>query len=439
MNAVKKYFIFIGIILLGFGSCKDFLDVKPKGEIIPEKLVDFEMMFNGTILTNLVSAEMEYATDEVYRTYGREDDRIEANIYLWRKDLDNDIVASPQVWLARYKTIYFSNFLVNNVMSAIDGSQAEKENLIAQAKAIRATSYFNLLTVFSKAANLDQNPDDLGLPLVTSTNVTDVVPQRSTIKETVDYMIKDLTEAIAHLPEQHQDRWRVSKYGAAGMLSRLYLYVHDYPKAYEYATLALNRPGEQKMLNYNTIAAYPTPNVNVERIWIDFTNVASGATYSKDQQAMYTPEDLRLALLTSASRTRKPNTGTGVSMPEMYLTQAECLARDNKADEALAIINMIRENRLPTDDPNIVLTASNAEEALTHVLDERRRELAFYGTRWMDMKRLDYEGKMPAVNRYMGNNPANEVLVTLSPKSDSYTFEIPLKVQYINPTLKRNY
>jgi hypothetical protein len=443
MCTPKKYLVFIGIVLLTFPSCKDFLDVKPKGEIIPEKMNEFELMFNGPTLTNMVPLELENATDDTYQNYGLEAASREANVYFWRKNLDNDVESTPQIWQARYKTIYFCNYLIHNVMNAVDGSLQEKKAMIAQAKAIRATSFLYLLTAFSRAYQADQNPGDLGLALVTSTNVTDVIPQRSTLKETVDDMIRDLTEAIADLPEQYNDRWRVTRYGAAGILSRLYLYIHDYPKANEFATLAMNRPGPVKILDYNTIpntSAFPAATANVEKIWIDFSKIGESYMLTKELLNLYTKEDLRRKLLISTGGSKIANVVSGgIGFPELYLTQAECLARDNKPAEAMAVVNMIRKNRLPLNDPNVNLTAADAAQALTHVLNERRRELAFCGTRWMDMKRLDLEGKMPPVNRYKNNDPTNTVVFTLAPKSASYTFEIPLKVQYLNPNIQRNY
>jgi hypothetical protein len=443
MNTPKKYLVVMGMILLIFSSCKDFLDVKPKGELIPEKLMDFELMFNGSTLTKLIPAELENATDDTYQSYGAEAGSKEANIYFWRKNLDNDLESTPQIWLSRYKTIYFCNYLINNVMHANDGSLQDKKILIAQAKAIRATSFLYLLTAFTKAYTPGQNPDDPGLSLVTSTNVMDVIPQRASLKETLSDMVRDLMEAIADLPEQHTDRWRVTRYGAAGILSRLYLYIHDYPKAKEYAILALSRPGAAKLLDYNTIpntAAFPIPGNNVEKIWIDFSEIAESFLYTKELLSLYTKEDLRLKLFVNTGGRKVANVVSGgVGFPELYLIQAECLARENKPEEAIALVNQIRKNRLPANDPNLNLSATDAAQALILVLNERRRELAFCGLRWMDMKRLDMEDKMTVVNRYKNNDPTNTVIATLAPKSAAYTFEIPLKVQYLNPTIQRNY
>ena len=83
------------------------------------------------------------------------------------------------------------------------------------------------------------------------------------------------------------------------------------------------------------------------------------------------------------------------------------------------------------------VTASTKEEALKIILNERRWELALQGTRWSDMKRLDAENKMPAVQRL--DLATGEVLETLAPKSPRYTFEIPSRVLLFNPNMEKNF
>jgi len=82
------------------------------------------------------------------------------------------------------------------------------------------------------------------------------------------------------------------------------------------------------------------------------------------------------------------------------------------------------------------LTASDGETALAIVLAERRRELVFGGLRWMDMKRLDKEGRMPELQRI--NRRTGEVLATLKPQGKAYTLQIPARVRKFNPNMDIN-
>jgi hypothetical protein len=437
----------IGLILMSLFSCKDFLDVKPKGQVIPEKLVDYELMFNSLAMTNLVPDLLESATDDGYSIVGTEANTTAANAYFWRKDLDIDVEIPPVIWANNYNKLYYCNYIINNVLEATEASLTEKKSLLAQARVIRALNYLYTLTAFANAYDPAKNPNDLGVPLVTSTNVTDKVPLRSTLKECFDYMINDLTLAMDDLPVQHKDRWRVTKYVAAGVFARVYLYAHNYVKANEYATLALQSTQTNKILDYNTFASitnFPVPGLNNEKLWLDYTSVAVNANYAKQLLNLYTADDLRLKLFSkvnaSAMVYRAGNTtNAGISYPELYLTQAEYLARNNQPNPAMDIVNLIRKNRLPANTANLNLSAGTAAQALILVLEERRRELAFSGVRWLDMKRLDQEGMMPVVSRYPNNDPTATAIASLQPKSKGYTFEIPLKVQLLNSNIQLNY
>ena len=49
------FFLLWGLLLCG---CDDFLDVKPKGKDIPEKIAHYDGLFNNTILTNLIFSKV---------------------------------------------------------------------------------------------------------------------------------------------------------------------------------------------------------------------------------------------------------------------------------------------------------------------------------------------------------------------------------------------
>jgi len=59
-------------------------------------------------------------------------------------------------------------------------------------------------------------------------------------------------------------------------------------------------------------------------------------------------------------------------------------------------------------------------EALDTILVERRKELAFRGLRWSDLRRLNKEGWGIMLNRNL-----NGVPYTLPPNSELYTLPIP--------------
>lgn len=440
-------YIHVILIIAVFTSCDDYLEVTPKGEIIPETLEDYELMLNSNAMTNLSDPFYEYFSDDIYMEIGSDEISPEANAYFWRIDLDENSDDNSTIWLSTYQSQYYANTIINNVMESTAGSESDKRGVLAEAMTIRAMNYLNLLTVFSNAYSPEVNPEDLGVPIVTSINVTESIPPRATLNACFSLIIEDLKQAIEWLPESQRNRWRVTKYTAAAVLARTYLYIQDYQNAYTYASMALQSHQENKLLDYNTLEEFPILEQNSEKLWIDKTSIGAdgdGKYYSAELLALFDSDDLRLSTFTQLDddgntyRTiNKDNAGIGYA--EMYLIQAEYLARQGDIETAMDLVNQIRANRFPEGSESAALEATTNKMALQVVLEERRRELCFSGIRWQDMKRLDHEGRMPVVNRRAENNLESSVIGSLEPSSVNYTFEIPLKVRLINPDIELNH
>ena len=92
----------------------------------------------------------------------------------------------------------------------------------------------------------------------------------------------------------------------------------------------------------------------------------------------------------------------GFSTVENMLIAAECEARVGSKDNAMSYVNKLRDNRIKN---NVALTATDKDEALRIVLDERRREFAFTGFhRLIDLKRLmKTNSKKPSPIRQTAN------------------------------------
>ena len=74
---------------------------------------------------------------------------------------------------------------------------------------------------------------------------------------------------------------------------------------------------------------------------------------------------------------------------EMLLIRAEVQARAGMLTEAAAIVKSLRDARYTGNAPAVTYASTNA--ALADILLERRRELAFEGHRYLDLKRLGSE------------------------------------------------
>ncbi|SMC48810.1 RagB/SusD family nutrient uptake outer membrane protein [Pedobacter africanus] len=435
--------LLLSTVLMG---CGKFLDVKPKGVVIPEKMSDYEGLLNSREMTGTFPVNMLRFTDDFYDgTFGDLTQTPDANGYYWRPELTVDEKKEPDVWGPLYNRIYNANVIINGVLKTTDAPEADKKRVYGEALVHRAVYYLDLLTVFAKAYNPATAATDPGMPMPVNTDVTGKAPARSSIKETLESMITDLKAAVEVLPLTNINRTRITKHVAYGVLSRVYLYMADYARAEEYTDLALQAP--HSLLDYNNYAdTYEVPvyDLSPEVLWYRMGVNADGPDnmlYSDDLKTYYTSDDIRLEFLTVTSNSGMQRIGFmvfynfGITFPELYLTKAELLARKGKTNDAMALVNMIRSKRFKA--ANSGQSASTPEEALQKVLAERRREMAYSGMRWFDMKRLDQEGRMPELKRI--NKETGKVEATLAPHSPNYTFEIPVRVLKFNPGMAKNH
>lgn len=414
--------------------------------IIPEKLSDYEGLLNSRTLTCTFPLHIIDFTDDYLGVFDVINNAPAANGYFWKPIITVDEKSDPDIWGPLYNRIYSTNVIINGVMKVQDGAEVEKKKVMGEALVMRANLYMDLLTVFAKAYNPSTAATDPGMPMPTNTDITGKAPARLSVQATLEAMTSDVKNAIEMLPLININRYRVTKFSAYGLLSRIYLYRADFENAKKYTDLALEAP--HRLLDYNEYNSYtevPVYDFNPEILWqrmeLDALDPID-RLYTEDLKNYFSIDDIRLKLLTTVSNYGVIRAGFkgfynfGITFPEMYLTKAELLAREGKFNEAMDVLNLLRKHRIKKDTYKDQ-SASSAEDALIKVLAERRRELAFSGTRWFDMKRLDKEGRMPEVKRL--NKETQAVEASLPPHSPKYTFEIPIRVQKFNPGMVLNH
>lgn len=123
----------------------------------------------------------------------------------------------------------------------------------------------------------------------------------------------------------------------------------------------------------------------------------------------------------------------GLNIGEIYVTEAEALVREGEINEALELLNALAVKR-HVEGTYVDVTERNPEKLLQLILDERRRELMFKGTRWFDLKRLN---KDPRFAKTITHNYFGETY-TLEPNSNRYVLPIPPKAIASNDLLEQN-
>ncbi len=468
---MKKYIKIICLsALLSLVACDDYLDIEPKGSLIPQSVEDYErLLVNYDILKT--SAEYGvYLTDDVFIPEKFEDnyilgfDKIREN---YKKNLytfDKEVFLESEKdysWISPYKAIYNYNVIIDNVIDLKGASERAKQSVRAEAMLGRALEYLNLVNTYAKHYDEQTASTDLAVPLILDDGIDKENLKRATVKEVYTQIEKDLLEAVKYLPVKSKSSFRASKASGYGALARMYLYLGDYQKALSNANASL---GEQNFLQdlkrYNLVEGQyfigrvgtPEPIDNKENIYLKYYPYVFGVSYyvciSKEVQDLFDKQNDKRFLL-YVSKDPAPywpnfkNTGlylwcpftqdnAGLGTPEVYLIAAECEARVGSKDRAMELINKLRDNRILNNTP---LTASSNDDALVKVLEERRRELLMRGlTRLIDLKRLNKDSRFAkTITHKVGDKS-----YTLEPNSPRYVFPIPHTVLKFNPNMKQN-
>jgi len=459
MNMKNKIITFslATIFVASLVSCRKFVEIDLVGKRELKYTQDYQSLLN-----NSTSVEKSYywpvlASDDIYgsdEAYLNTLLLTDANAYSWKSDLVGDNNEDPD-WADQYQQIYLFNQVATEIMDSQGGTEAQKRNILAQAKVHRALNYFNLVNSYAKQYDASTANTDPGVPLLTSPDLYAKLDRKS-VETVYKQIIEDLSSAIADLPEQANFNILASQPAAQAILARVYLQMRDYGKALQYAELVLAGPHYQ-LIDLKQYKAAPNsyPNIldDTEEIFIkSLRNSFPTLSLNPDLLALFEPGDLRATLFTvdGSVFTWTPFQGkaynkhriisanakvtNGPTLPEMMLIKAEALARDNgRFAEAVAVLNSLRSKRFD-DNAYTPLQTTDQQTILKLVINERRKELMGKGLRWFDQKRLAAEpGFVNTQTRtYKGES------FSLAPNSNRYVFPIASKYIVLNPEIIQN-
>lgn len=426
---MKQKNIFIALALLLFCSCDKFLDIQPKGEVIPTTLRDYDYLLSNPVVFSTTSNFPVYMTDEITLPEENRGDLSVVGVHAVRaydfKPLIFEFEEPDADWENAYKLIYTCNTILEGVDNAPTGdgvNEDSRKRIKGEALVHRAFAFLQLVNAYAKHYDAATASSDLGVPMPLSPDINALLA-RASVQEVYDQIEKDLLASIDLLPQKPKYLYKPSQAAAHGALARMYLYKGDYEKAASFAQKALDY--NSFIFNYNEYTEWKDPfdkNSGLAKLSSEITDyknvifhkylnkvVSYGFTFllSPEQKALYKEGDLRLELgTTDTDWYGEPVNGlailftnvlignadfAGIQTNEMMLIRAECNARKGDVEKAMSDINLIREKRFKPEN-FAPLTASNKTEALDLVFEERRLELAFTGLRLFDIKRLNKEG-----------------------------------------------
>lgn len=418
--------------MLAISCQKDFLDKKPISNITEENYFVTEDDFNTAVLGIYSSFRTIHAGTLISYTEFRSDNMDivgTSGIISWASSNNSwDGVDTKNLWDMLFQLISRSNLVLNN----IDKADFDPE-MIKQYKAetlfFRGWAYFSCAKIFG------------GVPIVPSDAKIEAyyTTPRATILQTYDQAEKDLLESINGLPGSYNQNnyGRITKFGAEGVLSRLYLQKTGWP-LFDNSSFAKAVPLLKDIIdnsqydfhpNFREIFSMEQEKGKEMIISVPFSlnqgmlnsNYAgsfvpkaefpgNGPLWSVPVRSFYDsfePGDIRRDISIDTVFTRStgavvkqlninkffyglvPSLGFEFDVPVLRFTdvlllyaEAICGASNEVKPEALDILNRVR-NR--ADLASLSISDYNAFR--TQLFKERRNEFFFEGIRWFDLLR----------------------------------------------------
>ncbi|OYD41656.1 hypothetical protein CHU00_10695 [Sphingobacterium cellulitidis] len=477
----KTFIIFLGLIsLFQFTGCKsDYLETQPTDQVSTGsafKTVDnswaalngihrilYQQIFGSQpqggqsgnmMVMDLMGEDVVFSTNT--SSHMRES-------YQWIDHIDPTSGNVKYNYLFYYVIIGNANMIIENV-DAAEGSEVDKAYIKGQALAYRAWSYFQMVQLFGERYVKGAANNGLAVSLVTKPS-TAAVP-RSTVQEVYNQINADLQQAATLLNgySRGTDKSQINLDVVKGFQARVALAQHNYADAAKFAKEArANAPlmNEEEYLsgfnNYSvgewmwssrivadqtnyfySFFAYMSINYSSSVIRgtpkLIFSKLYDQISDTDVRKKLWDPtgankEDFPLPLSTfnrfkyHSKKFKVANEAMSIGdVPymrgaEMYLIEAEALARDGKsADAATALFNFVSKR-----DPQYVKSTKTGQALVDEIMLQRRSELWGEGFRFYDLKRTN-----TPLDRTGGNHNATVAKLLSAPaNSKLWQFFIP--------------
>lgn len=445
MNRIFIIFL-LAIVVSGCSKLTDVLDVTPPNNLTPDNVAKnregAKNLLNGAYA--LLHSQWYYLHIEaVPATLGGTMRRSTFPDLPYQDNAVTPIVANVNsMWTAFYKLINQTNWVIQLINELPQGelTEAEKEQMLAQARGLRAMATFDALRMFGQFYDINSP-----FGVIVRTEAVDFTSRhirRSTVAETYSQILSDLDYAIEKAPDFTKPIF-FSKTSAKAFKARVALYKGDYAAAAVLADEVIN--DGKRTLSPTFASVFSTGFASTEMIFMRATDVV---TFTADRKKLtytnnsvivspwlktFMAADPRAALSFNATTNNiiKVNNATFfgptyfVRLAEMYLIKAEALTRsDAPLADAKLPLQAVRSRAFGT--PQVSL-ATTKEALLNEIHAEIIKELCFEnGSDWFANIRFDkikaIKPSVTSVNQYILPIPESETLTNnlFGPQNPGY-------------------
>ena len=478
---MKKLLLFVGFLL--FMSCEKFLDAPQATDGFNLQVVFSSSStirayfngiysrirsFNGGGIGSLINTRNVLGKDVIGVLSRRT-----AYAYFASSLLDRGEAINP--WVGFYSLIDQTNVILHNLPNA-GVAEDEKVSFEAEAKALRAYFYFELLLHYAPAYVIGASEPSVPIYMTPSTITTEGSP-RSTVQEVYDLILEDLQFALTgeNFSYDRSNKAQFSRAVIEGILARVYLHMGEWEKAQDMAMKA----GKIQIAGTSITSDPPLDGGEYgigfgdasarEWMWANISNLSEpngfAALWSEERGSPMLIDEDFIALLRNYSDSEgeyldiraqtvdiwideiddepiqlgvkeesfvsskfRFSWTNDLDFPlmrisEMYLIAAECFARLGNLTQAGLLLKALQADRAPAATLQDIKTQQGLIDT---VLIERRKELYGEGLAdWLDHKRLNLPLERGDGHLFGTEGGTIDFRYTVPENSPCYYFPIP--------------
>ena len=411
---IIKWIAFLSVLLMG--SCS-FLDKEPISSFSAQGFYKTASDAQAGVYGIYEAMQSSFRLNFAYWGEGRAD-AIETNHagdpFALRQNTLTPIITSSN-WNNLYTVISRANYAIKYIPEVFEDETSTLRNqLIGQARALRAIAYFYLIRVWG----------DVPFTLEPYESVQQDLFVSKTDKETIlNQIVDDLSYASEFCAPSYgaeRDRVLITRGSADGILTQVYMWRKQYEQAITAAERVLDNPlySLVSISNWNNMFSAGLSSESVFEVGYNEVQTNSlRVLYALGNDANYFPSqrfvtsfeegDLRKSKIWDNTQVQPRKIwkffGEGfndespdpsqnniilVRLADIMLLKAEAHARLNDNSLALPLLNNIR-NRAGLVALTEVTAIEEYGDVVSAIMHERSIELCFEGHRWFDLVRTD--------------------------------------------------
>ena len=476
MRKLLYSILFVAVAM--FAACDDYIDITPKGAITVDSAYTY---YELVVFPNRTYWPTSFAllTDDSYaregNIIGNENTSLDGINFTFNENANRKELAQNNLYENAYMYILRYNIIIDNIDDSYGNDDIKKLGK-AEARLLRAWEHFVVLNNYAKAYDPATAKTDGGIVIMDKYDL-EASPNKSTVEETYQFIMKEINEALPYLQEKPLNLGHPSLAYGYGLKSLVCLFHRDWQEAKDAAEKCLSL--NNALVDYTTISKV-TSNTDYRYTGgksgnpevLDATTASVGFTgsiaYSYGQISPELTEmfdqvnDRRYSLFfvqsdkssyayyydfgsgasiwqTTATLNRFYYATVGLRTAEVMLIAAEANARLGNNSAAMQYINDLRIKRIYGYQAEVA--PSSQTDMIKLIITERRKELLFGFHRFWDLKRFNTESEyaktitrvFPVVNKEVPQKT-----YTLLPNSRLYIIPFPKSAREKNPNLTLN-